>query len=283
MLIGDKARLWPDDSPAGTSWKSSKKKVDIHLRNVVQSQALHKQEDIYNKCKGPLTSSRAKYKLEVYHSKKSKDYKERLKLRHLSIKLWGQRRRRRAAPGGGIVAPGEGVKEAGAEVEEAAKGEIIDTMLGTYVFALSKKPRNSDRGRSRKELTFSQSTSAPRCTERPFIRRIGSSGVSKDLTSFFNSAFSMSALCVGHNPMEIRVSMRLANSKISWMEVQFASSRLTAATRESSSGCAEAEGIPVCSIQSRKKDTLVEYKNKQLKQKKRKRHGIYLQQEPTSY
>jgi hypothetical protein len=66
-----------------------------------------------------------------------------------------------AAPRGGIVAPEEGVEEAGVEVEEVAEGEIIDTMPGAYFFALSKKPRNSDRGQPRKELTFSQSTSSP--------------------------------------------------------------------------------------------------------------------------
>jgi hypothetical protein len=51
-----------------------------------------------------------------------------------------------AAPGGGIGAPKEGVKEAGAKVEEAAEGEIINMMPGVYFFAFSKKPRNSDRG-----------------------------------------------------------------------------------------------------------------------------------------
>jgi hypothetical protein len=66
-----------------------------------------------------------------------------------------------AAPGGGIVAPEEGVKEAGAEVEEAVEHEIIDMIPGGYFFALSKKPHSSDRGRPRKELTFSQSTSSP--------------------------------------------------------------------------------------------------------------------------
>jgi hypothetical protein len=53
-----------------------------------------------------------------------------------------------AAPGGGIAAPEEGV-------EEAAEGEIIDTIPGAYFFALSKKPRSSDRGQLWKELTFS--------------------------------------------------------------------------------------------------------------------------------
>jgi hypothetical protein len=37
MLTGDKARLRPNDSPAGSSWKSSKKKEDIHLRNIIQA------------------------------------------------------------------------------------------------------------------------------------------------------------------------------------------------------------------------------------------------------
>jgi hypothetical protein len=47
------------------------------------------------------------------------------------------------------------------EVVEAAKGEIIDTMPGAYFFAFSKKTRNSERGQSREELTFSQLTSSP--------------------------------------------------------------------------------------------------------------------------
>jgi hypothetical protein len=48
------------------------------------------------------------------------------------------------------------VEETGvAEVEEAAEGEIIDTMPGAYFFAFSKKTRSSERGRPREELTFS--------------------------------------------------------------------------------------------------------------------------------
>jgi hypothetical protein len=40
-----------------------------------------------------------------------------------------------------------GVEEAGvAEVEEAAEGEIIDTMPSAYFFAFSKKTHNSERG-----------------------------------------------------------------------------------------------------------------------------------------
>jgi hypothetical protein len=63
ILTGDNARVRPDDSPAGASWKSRKEKEreDIHLRKPHSSQPLHKQEDIYNKCKSPLTSSRANY------------------------------------------------------------------------------------------------------------------------------------------------------------------------------------------------------------------------------
>jgi hypothetical protein len=49
-----------------------------------------------------------------------------------------------------------GVKEIGvAEVVEAAEGEIIDTMPGTYFFAFSKKTHSSERGQPREELTFS--------------------------------------------------------------------------------------------------------------------------------
>jgi hypothetical protein len=66
-----------------------------------------------------------------------------------------------AALGGGIEALGTGVKELGVGVKEAAEGVIIETMPGTYFFAFSKNPSNSERGRAREELTFSQSTSSP--------------------------------------------------------------------------------------------------------------------------
>jgi hypothetical protein len=66
-----------------------------------------------------------------------------------------------AASGGGIGALDAGVEEVGAEVEEAAEGETIDTMPGAYFFAFSKKLRNSERGRPREEHTFSQLTSSP--------------------------------------------------------------------------------------------------------------------------
>jgi hypothetical protein len=60
-----------------------------------------------------------------------------------------------AASGGGIGALDAGVEEAGTEVEEAAEGEIIDTMPGAYFFAFSKKTHSSERGRPCEELTFS--------------------------------------------------------------------------------------------------------------------------------
>jgi hypothetical protein len=58
--------------------------------------------------------------------------------------------------GGGIDPLVAEVEETGvAEVQEAVEGEIIDTMPGAYFFAFSKKPRSSERGRPREELTFS--------------------------------------------------------------------------------------------------------------------------------
>jgi hypothetical protein len=65
------------------------------------------------------------------------------------------------ALGEGIDALIAGVEEVGVEVEEAAKGVIMDTMPGAYFFAFSKKPSSSERGQPREELTFSQSTSSP--------------------------------------------------------------------------------------------------------------------------
>jgi hypothetical protein len=63
----------PDGSPAGASWKSSKKKrEDVHLRKHHSSQTLHKQKDIYNKCKSPLTSSQAKYNYKFTIAKEAK-------------------------------------------------------------------------------------------------------------------------------------------------------------------------------------------------------------------
>jgi hypothetical protein len=132
------------------------------------------------------------------------------------------------------------VEEIGVVVDaEATEGEIIDTMPGAYFFAFSKKAFSSEQGRPWEELTFSQLTSspcayenamtpsAPRFKERPFITSMGSSGVSKALARFFKSGTS----ALGHNPTKIRISARLTNSKISWMDIQFASSKLTAAKR----------------------------------------------------
>jgi hypothetical protein len=49
--------------------------------------------------------------------------------------------------GGGIDPLVAGVEETSTvEVEEAAEEEIIDTILGAYFFALSKKPHSSERG-----------------------------------------------------------------------------------------------------------------------------------------
>jgi hypothetical protein len=133
-----------------------------------------------------------------------------------------------------------GVEEIGVvPVAEAAEREIIDTMPGAYFFAFSKKAFSSERGWPREELTFSQFTSspcayanamapsAPLFKERPFIVSMGSSSVSKALARFFKSGTS--AFLLGYNPTKIRARTRLTNSKISWRDIQFASSKLTAA------------------------------------------------------
>jgi hypothetical protein len=65
------------------------------------------------------------------------------------------------ALGGGIDPLVAGVEGIGVEVKEIAEGVIMDKMPGVYFFAFSKKPSNSERGRPREELTFSQSTSSP--------------------------------------------------------------------------------------------------------------------------
>jgi hypothetical protein len=62
--------------------------------------------------------------------------------------------------------------------------------------------------------------------------------------------------------------MRLANSKISWIDIQFDSSKFTTAIRGSSSGCKGAEDTPVCSKEPRgqrqKKAYISKYKNGQI-------------------
>jgi hypothetical protein len=54
-----------------------------------------------------------------------------------------------------------GAEDPGAEVEEAADGEIRVTMLGAYFFAFLKNSNISERGRAWEEPTFSQSTTSP--------------------------------------------------------------------------------------------------------------------------
>jgi hypothetical protein len=74
---------------------------------------------------------------------------------------------------------------------------------------------------------------------------MGSSVVSKTFASFFTSSFGTFAFYFGHNPTNIRVSTRLTNSKISWIDIQFASSKFTAVIRGSSSGCRVDNDTPV--------------------------------------
>jgi hypothetical protein len=74
---------------------------------------------------------------------------------------------------------------------------------------------------------------------------MGSSIVSKAFVSFFTSSFGTSAFYFGHNLTNIRVSMRLTNSKISWIDIQFASSKFTADIRGSSPGCRVDNDTPV--------------------------------------
>jgi hypothetical protein len=61
--------------------------------------------------------------------------------------------------------------------------------------------------------------------------------VSKAWASFFTSLFGTFAFCLGHNPTKIRVRTRFTNSKISWIDIQLASSKPTATMRGSLSGC----------------------------------------------
>jgi hypothetical protein len=80
---------------------------------------------------------------------------------------------------------------------------------------------------------------------------MGSSVVSKAWASFFTSFFGTSAFCLGHNLIKIRVRTQLTNSKISWTDIQLASSKLTAAMRRSSSGCKVDEDTLVHSVEPR--------------------------------
>jgi hypothetical protein len=198
------------------------------------------------------------------------------------------------ASGGGTDPLVAGVEEIDiVPVAEATEGEIIDTMPGAYLFAFSKKAFSSERGRPREELTFFQFTSspcayanamapsAPLFKERPFIVSMGSSSVSKALARFFKSVTS--AFLLGHNPTKIRARTRLTNSKISWTDIQFASSKLTAAKRGSLSGCNVDVDTSLYSAKPRKQQTTEKkYISKQKKDKEigkmQESYSMYLQQ-----
>jgi hypothetical protein len=88
---------------------------------------------------------------------KNKNYGRRLKIYATSVA--GSV----VVEGAGASAPGAlegGVEDPGAGVEEAAEGEIRDTILGAYFFAFLKNSNFSERGRAWEEPIFSQSTSS---------------------------------------------------------------------------------------------------------------------------
>jgi hypothetical protein len=67
--------------------------------------------------------------------------------------------------------------------------------------------------------------------------------------------------------MNIRGRMRPTNSKISWIDIQFASSKLTAVIRGSSPGCRVDKDTPVNPVQQRGqkkegKENISKYKKK---------------------
>jgi hypothetical protein len=66
---------------------------------------------------------------------------------------------------------------------------------------------------------------------------MGLSVVSKAWASFFTSLSGTSAFCLGHNPTKIYIRTQLTNLKISRTDIQFASSKLTAAMRGPLSSC----------------------------------------------
>jgi hypothetical protein len=66
---------------------------------------------------------------------------------------------------------------------------------------------------------------------------VGSSVVSKDLARLLKLSFETAALFFGHNPTNSHDRTQLTNSKVSWIDIQFSSSRLTAVIRGSSPGC----------------------------------------------
>jgi hypothetical protein len=130
-------------------------------KTIQKSTAFHK-DRIFKKSASSLTGLRATS--EQVHYKRKKRLHGKSKVYATSAAgSTAEEGAGEVAPalGGGIDALVVGVKEIVVEVKEAAEGVIIDTMPGAYFFAFSKKPRSSERGRPREELTFSQLTSSP--------------------------------------------------------------------------------------------------------------------------
>jgi hypothetical protein len=260
----DGARPRPDNLPARTGWKA-KEKEEMNNSEAKPNTIFHKRGYIY-KSISPMTKVLGLHATrEFATSKRKENYKGGQVYATSASRSVAEEGIAEAAPasGGGIDPLVAGVEEIGIVlVAEATKGEIIDTMPGAYFFAFSKKGFSSKQGRPGEELTFSQFTSspcayanamapsAPRFKERPFIVRMGSSSVSKDLARFFKSGTS--AFFLGHNPTKIHVRTRLTNSKISWTDIQFASSKLSAAKRGSLSGCKVDADTPLYSAKPRK-------------------------------
>jgi hypothetical protein len=74
-------------------------------------------------------------------------------------------------------------------------------------------------------------------------------GASKIIDTF--ETYQTSAFFFGHNPTNICVRTRLTNSKISWIDIQFASSKLTAVIRGSLPGCRVDKDTPINPAQQR--------------------------------
>jgi hypothetical protein len=110
------------------------------------------------------------------------------------------------------------IEDLGAEVEEAANGEMRDTILGAYCFAFWKNSSISERGRAWEEPTFSQSPSSPcdwakaitpstpHFIDVHFRARTGSSVVSKASSSFGRLSHVISFLFFGQNLTNIRIN-----------------------------------------------------------------------------
>jgi hypothetical protein len=71
MLTADGARWQPDDPPAGTSLKSSKKKK-IHISETSFKTKHFIKERYVQQAQSPLTSSRAKYNYKFITTKETK-------------------------------------------------------------------------------------------------------------------------------------------------------------------------------------------------------------------